>query len=268
MRLKNTPAVNTLISNMPPESQIVARAMQQYGLILADVGSAMYVTGASASVNATNGIGLTWNLNDIFASNGLKVLTAGDFDVVNLTPIVTGLSATNGSPGSALTINGQNFSGASGRLSVFFGSTAAGAVTVLSDAQISVTVPSGSGTVDVTVQSGTNEVDEISDSTNANVNAPIFGYGTSALTAADKFGFLAASPTIQHVTMSGGNIIMSGTNNSGLSGSYHVLVSTNLLLPRTNWTVLATGSFDSTGKFSFTNAIGPHPWQFYIVRVP
>jgi hypothetical protein len=49
LRLRNSPAVNTLISNMPPESQIVARAMQQYGLILADIGSAMYVTGASAS---------------------------------------------------------------------------------------------------------------------------------------------------------------------------------------------------------------------------
>ena len=42
LRLENTPAINALINAMPPESQIVARAMQQYGLILADIGSAMY----------------------------------------------------------------------------------------------------------------------------------------------------------------------------------------------------------------------------------
>ena len=50
---------------MPPESQIIARAMQQYGLILADVGSAMYVTGASASMDANNSISQTWNMTTI-----------------------------------------------------------------------------------------------------------------------------------------------------------------------------------------------------------
>jgi len=266
LRLKNTPTVNALISTMGPQSQIVARAMQQYGLIVADVGSAMYVTGASASVNATNGISLTWDLSDVLG--GLEQLPASDFDVVNLAPVVSGLSAANGASGSALTIMGQNFSGAGGRLSVFFGGTAAGSVNVLNDTQISVAVPSGSGTVDVRVQSGTNEVDSISSNTNANVNAPIFGYGTSALTSADRFTFTVAAPTIQHVTMSGGNIILSGTNNSGPGGTYHVLTSTNLLLPRTNWTVLANGSFDSNGKFFFTNAIGTTPRKFYTLRVP
>jgi hypothetical protein len=268
LRLKNTPAVNALITNMPPESQIVARAMQQYGLILADIGSAMYVTGTSAAVNNTNGISLTWNQNDIFASNGLKVLKAGDFEVVTLQPIVTGLSATSGQAGSALTVNGQNFSGAAGRLSVFFGSTTANSLSVLSDSQILATVPGGSGTVDVTVQSGVNETDTISGNTNANVNAPIFGYGTSPLNAADKFTFLSPAPTIQYVSLSAAKITLSGTNNSGPGGTYHVLTSTNLLLPRTSWTELTNGSFDSTGRFSFTNSIGTIPWQFYTLRVP
>jgi hypothetical protein len=58
LRLKNSSTVNSLIATMGPESQIVARAMQQYGLILADIGSSMYVTGASAAVNATNGLSL------------------------------------------------------------------------------------------------------------------------------------------------------------------------------------------------------------------
>ena len=137
LRLADTPAIDALIANMPPESQIIAHAMQQYGLILADIGSAMYVTGTSASVNSNNQINLVWNTdNDIFASNGLEVLTAGDFQVLDLTPRVTGLSATSGAAGSTITITGQNFSGAAGNLAVFFGSTASPSVTVLSDTQI------------------------------------------------------------------------------------------------------------------------------------
>lgn len=272
LRLKNSAAVNTLISNMPPQSQIVARAMQQYGLVLADVGSAMYVTGASGSVDANNNLSLVWDQNDIFASSGLRVLTASNFDVVNLRPIVTGLSPTNGPPGAALTINGQNFSGAAGQLSVLFGTNAAGSVNVLSDAQISVTVPSGAGTVDVSVQSGTNEIDTNS-SPNANVNAPIFGYGTSALTASDKFAYTTApppvSPTIQNILLSGGKIVLRGTNNSGPGGTYHVLASANLPLPLSNWMVLTNASFDSQGDFSFTNTFSTtNPWLFYILRVP
>jgi protocatechuate 3,4-dioxygenase beta subunit len=189
LRLENTPAIDTLISNMPPESQILATTMQQYGLIVADVGSAMYVSGASASVDANNNINLTWDLNDIFASNGLEALNAGDFQVVNLTPVVTGLSASNGAAGDTIIINGQNFSGAAGNLSVFFGSTPSNSVKGLSDTQISVLVPSGTGTVDVTVQSGVNETDNISSNPNANVNAPIFGYGTSATSPSDVFTF-------------------------------------------------------------------------------
>lgn len=74
--------------------------------------------------------------------------------MVNLAPIVTGLSAGSGAAGNVLTITGQNFSGAAGHLSVFFGSTASSSAMVLSDTGISVMVPNGSGTVDVTVQIG------------------------------------------------------------------------------------------------------------------
>jgi hypothetical protein len=191
LRLANTPAIDTLISNMPPESQTLARAMQQYGLILADIGSAMYLTGASATVDDvdTPNLDLTWNLNDIFASNGLRVLDAGDFQVVNLTPVVTGLSETSGSAGNTITISGQNFSGAAGHLSVLFGSTAASSVTYVSDSQITAIVPSGVGTVNGTVQSGVNETDRFSGNPSANVNEPIFGYGVSAVTTADQFSY-------------------------------------------------------------------------------
>jgi hypothetical protein len=265
LRLKNNSTVNTLIAGMEPESQIVARAMQKYGLILADVGSAMFVTGASGSVNATNGLSLVWNMDDILG--GLRELVASNFDVVNLTPAVTNLSRSSGPSGAALTINGYNFSGAAGHLSVFFGGTAASAPVVVGDSQLSVTVPAGSGTVDVTVQSGLYEPDT-DDGPGANVHEPIFGYGTSATNAGDKFTYVAV-PGIQRVSAKGGNFIMSGTNNSGPGGSYQVLASTNVLLPATNWLVLTNGTFDSNGNFSFTNAISSkNAGMFYRLRVP
>jgi hypothetical protein len=218
LRLANTPAIDTLISNMPPESQIIARAMQQYGLIVADIGSAMYVTGSSATVDTadTPNLDLTWNLNDIFASNGLEALNPGDFQVVNLTPVVTGLSATSGSAGSTITITGQNFSGAAGHLSVFFGSSAASSASFVNDSQITAVVPNGTGTVNVTVQSGVNEVDNNSDNPNANVNKPIFGYGTSAVSAADQFTFSGQ-------TISGANSTVSFANPSVVAGNSDVL---------------------------------------------
>lgn len=196
LRLANTPAIDTLIADMPPESQIIARAMQQYGLIVADIGSPMFVTGASATIDNVDSpsTDLTWDINDIFASNGLRVLTAGDFQVVDLTPRVTGLSKTSDTPGSTITITGQNFSGAAGNLSVYFGSTAAPSVTVLSDTQITAVVPAGSGTVNVLVQSGIDETDTFSDNPNANVTAPIFGYGKSAISTAGRFTLLPAGP--------------------------------------------------------------------------
>lgn len=77
---------------------------------------------------------------------------------------------------------------------MLFGTTPAPTVTYISDTQITAVVPAGSGTVNVVVQSGTNETDNVSDNPDANVNAPIFGYGTSAVTTADKFSFSAGLP--------------------------------------------------------------------------
>ncbi len=75
-------------------------------------------------------------------------------------------------------------------------------------------------------------------------------------------------PTINHITISGGNIIITGTNNKGSGGTYHVLSSTNILTPLSNWTVLTNGTFDANGNVFFTNSIGLSSRQFYILQVP
>ena len=69
-------------------------------MIVADNGSNFFSSGASYSVDASNNFALTWNDNDIQDStHGLKSLTFSDFEVVDLTPVVTGLSPASGSRG-------------------------------------------------------------------------------------------------------------------------------------------------------------------------
>jgi len=76
------------------------------------------------------------------------------------------------------------------------------------------------------------------------------------------------SPTISGITVSGGNIVITGMNNTGSGGTYHVLSSTNLAAPLTNWTVLTNGTFSGSGNFSITNAMGGSRQEFYILQVP
>ena len=182
---------NVDISKLSPESQIIAQAMKTYGMILADNGSSFFFSGASESVQPDGSI-LTWNDDDIQSTlTGLKSLDYSDFEVVNLTPIVTNLSTSTGSPGTTVAIVGQNFGGAAGHLQVYFGSTLATQVQIVNDSELIVAAPSGSGTVDVRVQSGTN-----TGSDSENSKSPIFGYGTSATSTADQFTYASASRTL------------------------------------------------------------------------
>ena len=53
------------ISTLNPESRVIAQAMKDYGLIVADNGSNFFFTGASQSVDTNNNSWLTWNDDDI-----------------------------------------------------------------------------------------------------------------------------------------------------------------------------------------------------------
>jgi len=74
-------------------------------------------------------------------------------------------------------------------------------------------------------------------------------------------------PQIAAITVSGSNIIISGTN--GLAGKpYLILTSTNLAIPASGWTISATNSFDPTGNFNFTNPADPaEPQLFYRLQL-
>jgi hypothetical protein len=205
------------ISTLNPESKVIAQAMQDYGLIVADNGSNFFATGASYSVDANNNFTVTWNDNDIQDStHGLKSLTYSDFEVVNLAPVVTGLSAASGTAGSTVTVVGSNFSGAAGHLQVFFGSAAATNVTVVDDSHVTAVVPAGTGTVDVTVQSGVTESDT------ENINNPVFGYGPSAISTADKFTYSTTGnqpPTVAQPASATPNPVTTTTTNLSALGA-------------------------------------------------
>src|SRR2546430_1468511 len=150
--------------------------MKDCGMVLADNGSNFFFSGASSAVDASNQLTLTWNDNDIQDTlHGLKSLHFSDFEVVDLTPAVTGLSTPSGAAGTSLTVTGQNFAGAAGRLQVIFGGTPAASVTVVDDSHVVAVVPAGSGTADVRVQSGVT-----TGANPENFKSPIFGYGISA----------------------------------------------------------------------------------------
>jgi hypothetical protein len=166
-----------------PQAKIVAQALKDYGLIVADNGSAFFISGASYSVNATNGFAVTWSDNDIQDTvHGLKSLWFTNFEVVDLSPAITAVSPAQGAAGTSVSIAGQNFSGAAGRLTVWFGTNQV-AASVSDDGHMTAIAPAGLGTVDVRVQSGVNTT------STQNFTGGIWGYGLSATSAVARFTY-------------------------------------------------------------------------------
>jgi hypothetical protein len=75
MRLRLKATFNT--SSFSAQNQVILAALKKYGLILADNGSAMYISGAPDS---------RWNNDDL---SKLKSLTASDFEVVQMGTVYT-----------------------------------------------------------------------------------------------------------------------------------------------------------------------------------
>ena len=77
-----------------------------------------------------------------------------------------------------------------------------------------------------------------------------------------------APPVFDTITLSGGNLIFSGSGGPA-NASYYVLTATNLAAPRANWLRLATNQFTGLGAFVFTNASPTNTLQsFYQLQLP
>ena len=91
---------------------------------------------------------------------------------------------------------------------------------------------------------------------------------TNRLTLDGSIEVIGQSLAFTSVTLSGSDLIMSGTGGP-TNGNYFVLASTNIALPLTGWTRLMTNQFNSAGNFTFSNTISPSiPHRFYLLQLP
>jgi hypothetical protein len=72
------------VSGFSPANQVILNAMKKYGLILADNGSSMYISGAPDS---------RWDNNDL---HNLGQVTASNFEVLQLSPLYNNSTAPSG----------------------------------------------------------------------------------------------------------------------------------------------------------------------------
>ncbi len=78
---------------------------------------------------------------------------------------------------------------------------------------------------------------------------------------------VASAPRFGGITLSGTNLVVSGSNGIA-TGNYYLLTSTNVGLALTNWTRIATNAFDGSGNFKFTNSVSPSvPQRFFLLQL-
>ena len=70
------------------------------------------------------------------------------------------------------------------------------------------------------------------------------------------------------IVRDGPNVVIVGTGGPP-GGTYHLMASTNMALPISQWTPLAADLLDGNGSFRYTNAITTDlPVQFFRIALP
>jgi hypothetical protein len=77
----------------------------------------------------------------------------------------------------------------------------------------------------------------------------------------------ASAPIFGPPQFNGSALVLTGSNGSP-GAPYYILTTTNLDLPITNWTILSTNNFDSSGNFSFTNSAPLGTQRYFLLRLP
>jgi hypothetical protein len=99
LRLKGT----FNISGFSPANQVILTALKKYGMILADNGSAIFISGAPDN---------RWNNTDL---NALKAITAASFEVVPMGAVYTPGNVPSGQPPTILSFAASSGSVAAGQ---------------------------------------------------------------------------------------------------------------------------------------------------------
>jgi hypothetical protein len=90
------------ISSFSPTNQVILKAMQQYGIIMADNGSSMFISGAPDD---------RWDNSDL---HNLGAVTTSDFEVVLMNPIYAAANVPQGAPPTIASFTASATSVASG----------------------------------------------------------------------------------------------------------------------------------------------------------
>ncbi len=193
LRLKNTVDVAQRTSD--PNVQKIFRAMQRYGLIVADNGSDMYITG-TYDTRWNNGV-----LNPAFAN-----LSASDFEVIQLgynpVPAAAALASVAVTPASAT--GGQSRSGTVTLTRAASASVVVNLASSVAPAQVptSVTIPANASAANFTVTT-----QAVSSLTAGNISASYNGVTKSAsisLLPPPSVSASLAGLTLSPTTVSGG----------------------------------------------------------------
>lgn len=250
-------------------------------------GNTLTLTGASTYTGRTTVQAGTLLVNGSIGSGALFVQTdavLGGSGLVASTNLTVQLDGTiqggNATGSGTLTVNNLNL-GATGNTTI----PTASQFNIAAGGKIAATTLSVNGTntiniLDASLPVGTNTLFTYTGTLGGNgfagfqlgtlpsgVTANLLDTGSAIQLAVTAVS--GGSPTqpaqILGVTVSGGNLVINGTNlNGGSSFHYTVLASTNLALPLTNWTVLSTNAFNADGTFTYTNAINPAmPTEFF-----
>jgi hypothetical protein len=195
-RLRLEASVDITQRTSSTNMQKIFRAMQKYGLIVADNGSDMYITGTYDT---------RWN-NDIL-NPAFAALTASDFEVIQLgyNPPTAGPAALNAVSVTPSSVTGGQ--SATGTVNLTGAAPANGATVTLASANPAASVPSS-----VTVPANTSSVNfavntsVVSSTTIGNITATYVGVNKSAtLTVTAPTPPALASLTLNPTTVVGGS---------------------------------------------------------------
>jgi hypothetical protein len=79
---------------------------------------------------------------------------------------------------------------------------------------------------------------------------------------------VAPRPSIASISISGGNMVLTGSGGSA-GGTFYVRASGDIALPLATWTSIATNTFDGSGNFNLSLPYNPAlPVQFFAIQVP
>ncbi len=76
------------------------------------------------------------------------------------------------------------------------------------------------------------------------------------------------SPVITGWQLGGNQLVLRGTNGGTAGSLFYTLAGTNLLLPFTNWPIVATNQFGPNGGFAITNPWTAGPQMYFLLRLP